>query len=112
MCVWRAIKRTKDSPWANANGFYVLIDRQTEKRGCINARSYLWAAWQYDLLSVVFLCIDPHDGIVCYTYNPYSSEAPESWQQVERLRGRHGHPWIIFRRKFVYGTCVARGRFY
>ncbi|XP_011345772.1 uncharacterized protein LOC105284159 isoform X2 [Ooceraea biroi] len=97
------LQRTKDSPWANSYGFYILIDRRTESRGCINARSYLWTAWEYDLLSVIFLCIDPEDGIVCYTFNPYSNDTPASWQEVGRAKGRNGHPWIIFKRVYILG---------
>ncbi|XP_014484857.1 PREDICTED: uncharacterized protein LOC106749684 [Dinoponera quadriceps] len=95
------LQRTKDSPWANADGFYILIDRQTAKRGCINARSYLWTAWEYDLLSVVFICIDPDDGIVHYTFNPFSSHMTKNWHEVDRLKGRYDHPWIMFKKTFV-----------
>ncbi|XP_011684737.1 PREDICTED: uncharacterized protein LOC105448073 [Wasmannia auropunctata] len=94
------LQRTKDSPWANSDGFYIVVDKETETRGCINARSFLWAAWEYDLLSVIFPCIDPNDGIVYYTYNPYSNSTPADWDEVDRANGREGHPWIILRRKY------------
>ncbi|XP_011159039.3 uncharacterized protein LOC105195361 [Solenopsis invicta] len=92
--------RTKDSPWANSDGFYIIVDKETEIRGCINARSFLWTAWEFDLLSVIFPCIDPDDGIVYYTYNPYSNSTPDDWDEVDRAKGRHGHPWIILKRKY------------
>ncbi|KAL6437790.1 hypothetical protein ACFW04_004267 [Cataglyphis niger] len=102
------LQRSKDSPWANPEGFYILIDKQTETRGCINARSYLWTAWEYDLLSVIFICIDPNDGIVYYTYNPYSNNTPDNWYEVGHAKGRKGHPWIILKRKFIFdsNTCI------
>ncbi|KAL0111568.1 hypothetical protein PUN28_013042 [Cardiocondyla obscurior] len=95
------LQRTKDSPWANSDGFYIIVDRETETRGCINARSFLWSAWEFDLLSVIFPCIDPKDGIVYYTYNPYSNNTPADWNEVDYAKGRNGHPWIILRRKYT-----------
>lgn len=97
-------QRTKDSPWANSDGFYIIVDKETETRGCINVRSFLWTAWEYDLLSVIFPCIDPDDGIVYYTYNPYSNNTPTDWDEVDRAKGRHGHPWLILKRKYENGT--------
>lgn len=93
-------QKTKDSPWANSDGFFILIDRLTESRGCINARSFLWTAWKYDLLSVIFICIEP-DGIFYYTHNPYSNSTPSDWSEVERVKGHGGHPYIIMKQKFA-----------
>ncbi|KYN06922.1 PREDICTED: uncharacterized protein LOC108782633 [Cyphomyrmex costatus] len=98
------LQRTKDSPWANPDGFYIIIDKETETRGCINARSFLWTAWRYNLLSVMFPCIDPNDGIVYYTFNPYSNSTPTDWNEVSRMKGREGHPWIMLKRKFEKET--------
>ncbi|EGI64799.1 hypothetical protein G5I_06989, partial [Acromyrmex echinatior] len=94
------LQRTKDSPWANPDGFYIIVDKETETRGCINARLFLWTAWKYDLLSVIFPCIDPHEGIVYYTFNPYSNNTPADWNEVSRMKGRESHPWIMLKRKF------------
>ncbi|XP_071557827.1 uncharacterized protein [Temnothorax nylanderi] len=94
------LQRTKDSPWANSDGFHIIVDKETETRGCINAYSFLWTAWEFDLLSVIFPCIDPDDGIVYYTYNPYSNNTPTDWVEVDRFKGRKGHPWIILKKKY------------
>ncbi|EZA49886.1 hypothetical protein DMN91_011363 [Ooceraea biroi] len=102
------LQKTKDSPWANSDGFYILVDRRTEQRGCINARSYLWTAWNYDLLSVIFMCIDPNEGVVYYTFNPYSSIAPASWREVGRGKGRDSHPWILFKRNYVKDGSLCK----
>ncbi|EFN71174.1 hypothetical protein EAG_14157 [Camponotus floridanus] len=84
----RALLQTaKDSPYANLEGFYILVDKQTETRGCINARSYLWTAWEYGLLSVIFICIDPDDGIVLYTFNPYSNRQLVRSRTYQRASG-------------------------
>ncbi|XP_067204618.1 uncharacterized protein, partial [Linepithema humile] len=100
------LQKIKDSPWANSDGFFILIDRQTEYRGCINARSFLWTAWEYDLLSVIFICIEQSE-IFYYTYNPYSNSTPTGWDEVERAKGRKGHPVIILKKKFMYDQNVC-----
>ncbi|XP_012055685.1 PREDICTED: uncharacterized protein LOC105618761 [Atta cephalotes] len=102
------LQRTKDSPWANPEGFYIIVDKETETRGCINARLFLWTAWKYDLLSVIFPCIDPHEGIVYYTFNPYSNSTPTDWNEVGRIKGREGHPWIMLKRKFEKETEMCK----
>jgi len=43
--------------------------------------------WAYDLLSVIFSCIDPDDGIVLYTFNPYSN-TPADWYEVDRAKDK------------------------
>ena len=94
------LQRTKDSGWDNFKGLHILIDGKTVERGCVNARGFLWAAWKHDRLSAIFLCVDPAEGIVLYTYNPYSSAAPALWRNVGQFRGRGGHPWTLLRMKY------------
>ncbi|CAK9825928.1 hypothetical protein ANTRET_LOCUS3855 [Anthophora retusa] len=100
-------QKIKDSPWANFNGFHILIDRKTEEHGCINAYRFLWTAWEYDRLSTIFLCIDPEEGLLLYTYNPYSNVAPSIWQDAGQFKGRSGHPWILLKRNYLDGPNVC-----
>ncbi|CAK9825929.1 hypothetical protein ANTRET_LOCUS3855 [Anthophora retusa] len=99
-------QKIKDSPWANFNGFHILIDRKTEEHGCINAYRFLWTAWEYDRLSTIFLCIDPEEGLLLYTYNPYSNVAPSIWQDAGQFKGRSGHPWILLKRNYLDGSLI------
>ncbi|XP_017883988.1 uncharacterized protein LOC108627317 [Ceratina calcarata] len=94
------LQNVNDSTWANSNGLHVLIDGQTEKRGCVNAFRFLWTAWEYDRINTIFPCIDPVEGLVLYTYNPYSNAAPAGWQEAGRFKGRGGHPWVLLKRKY------------
>jgi len=63
------------------------------------------------LLSVIFSCIDPDDGIVLYTFNPYSNSTPADWYEVGRAKGRKGHPWIILKRKYENGTSFNEAHY-
>ncbi|XP_078049782.1 uncharacterized protein LOC144476559 [Augochlora pura] len=103
------LQRIKDSTWSNSNGYHILIDRRTESRGCANAYRFLSAAWEYDLISTIFLCIDPEDGLSIYTYNPYSSVAPDGWEEAGRFSGRGGHPWILFKKKYRGSRKMCEG---
>lgn len=100
------LQKTKDSGWANFTGFHILIDRRTVEHGCANAHNFLWAAWEYDRLSTIFLCIDPVEGLVLYTYNPYSSVAPTAWKDVGHFKGRSEHPWILLKQRYRDGKFL------
>lgn len=102
------LQKTKDSGWANFTGFHILIDKRTVEHGCVNAYNFLWAAWEYDRLSTIFLCIDPVEGLVLYTYNPYSSVAPRAWKDVGHFKGRNGHPWILLKQRYRDGKFLRK----
>ena len=102
------LQKTKDSGWSNFTGFHILIDRRTVERGCVNAYNFLWAAWEYDRLSTIFLCIDPVEGLVLYTYNPYSSVAPRAWKNVGHFKGRSGHPWTLLKQRYRDGKFLRK----
>ncbi|XP_033334234.2 uncharacterized protein LOC117225038 [Megalopta genalis] len=103
------LQRIKDSTWSNSNGHHILIDRRTEARGCVNAYRFLWTAWEYDLVSTIFLCTDPLDGLAIYTYNPYSSKVPDGWENAGLFSGRRGHPWMLFKKKYRDGPKMCEG---
>ncbi|XP_043253359.1 uncharacterized protein LOC122397925 [Colletes gigas] len=103
------LQRIRDSTWSNHNGYHVLIDRKTEDRGCLNAHSFLATAWEYDLLSTVFLCIDPDEGLAIYAYNPYSDDAPGIWKQAGRFKGPRGHPWVLLKTKYHDDPRMCEG---
>ncbi|XP_034196536.2 uncharacterized protein LOC117612023 [Osmia lignaria lignaria] len=102
------LQRIKDSIWSNFNGFYVLIDRKTGNYGCSNAYRFLWVAWEYELLSTIFLCIDPVEGLLIYTYNPYTNVIPREWQDAGSFKGRNGHPWLLLKKKYRNGPGMCK----
>ncbi|KAF7400642.1 hypothetical protein HZH66_005826 [Vespula vulgaris] len=99
------LKRIKETTWANSNGYYILIDRKTAERGCGNAKSYLWTAWQFDLLRSIFICFDPIEGVVLYSYDPYTGEPSKNWKEVKRISGRNGHPWLLLQKRYDKAIC-------
>ncbi|XP_067209091.1 uncharacterized protein [Linepithema humile] len=52
------------------------------------------------------MCVEP-DGIFYYTHNPYSNSTPPDWNEVERVNGRNGHPYIIMKRRFVHNRTIC-----
>ncbi|XP_043492495.1 uncharacterized protein LOC122517934 [Polistes fuscatus] len=94
------LKRIKDTTWANSNGCFIMIDKRTDKRGCVNAYSYLWTAWQFDLLRSIFICVDPKEGVLIYSYDPYTAQVSWDWTEAGRFSGRNGHPWLLLKKKF------------
>ncbi|XP_029054347.2 uncharacterized protein LOC114881670 [Osmia bicornis bicornis] len=102
------LQRIKDSTWFNSNGFYVLIDRKTGNYGCSNAYRFLWVAWEYELLSTIFLCIDPVEGLLIYTYNPYTNVIPSEWQDAGSFKGRNRHPWLLLKKKYRNGPGMCK----
>ncbi|XP_015174649.1 PREDICTED: uncharacterized protein LOC107065449 isoform X2 [Polistes dominula] len=97
------LRRIKDTTWANNNGCYIMIDKRTGKRGCVNAYSYLWTAWQFDLLRSIFICVDPNEGVLLYSYDPYTAQVSGDWIEAGRFSGRNGHPWLLLKKKYDKG---------
>nr|XP_012217904.1 PREDICTED: uncharacterized protein LOC105669490 [Linepithema humile] len=67
------VAKTSSYRYNALKNFALTRYSQTVYRGCINARSFLWTAWNYDLLSVIFICIEQSNEIFYYTYNLYSN---------------------------------------
>lgn len=106
------LRRIKDTTWANNNGYYILIDRKTAERGCDNAESYLWTAWQFDLIHSIFICVDPIEGVLLYSYDPYRYEQSHNWKEVGRISGRNGHPWHLLQKRYDNGESLLGDTFY
>ncbi|XP_046817561.1 uncharacterized protein LOC124423642 [Vespa crabro] len=101
------LKRIKETTWANNNGYYILIDKKTAKRGCDNAKSYLWTAWQFDILYSIFICVDPVEGVLLYSYDPYTGETSNNWKEIERISGRNGHPWLLLQKRYDNESTIC-----
>lgn len=103
-----AITKLERTTWWNPSALYVILDDNVARNGCRNARPFLKTAWKKDLLSSIFLCITEHrDGtatFIMYTFNPFTQQAPKSWQKMREWNETNDHPWTLFTRTFRPGS--------
>ena len=86
----------KKSRWWNHMALYLILGWPKFESECSNAQEMLWAAWKMDILNAKFMCLDRMKKILIYTYNPYTSHAPNSWKLVKTYREKNIHPWTLF----------------
>ena len=91
------IKKTR---WWNHMAYYLILGWPVLELECSNASEMLRAAWQMDILNAKFMCLDRMKRILIYTYNPYTSNAPNSWKLVKTYRTKINHPWTLFVRNY------------
>lgn len=104
----KQIRDLKNSRWWNAGGLFIIVDPgEAVYRSCNNAESFLWLAWQYGMLSSIFLCHDESETLSIYSYGPYNDIAPKSWLKVDQRLGRNNHPWILLKRRASQGEYVV-----
>ncbi|OXU17577.1 hypothetical protein TSAR_005702 [Trichomalopsis sarcophagae] len=59
------------------------------------ASAMLKVAWNFDLLSVIYLCIDSEDRMVLYTFNHFASMYPKPWREAQQKL--ISSPWTLFK---------------
>ena len=97
----------KKSRWWNHMAFYLILGWPSLESDCSNAQEILWAAWKMDILNAKFMCLDEMKKILIYTYNPYKSDAPNSWKLVKTYREKNNHPWTLFVRNHRVTSAEA-----
>lgn len=90
-----ALAELKYSKWWNAYGFYIV--ENTKTYSCNDAHDYLDMAWKFNLLRLLFLCVNHDSKIYLYTYNPYTNKAP-NWITVRSFIGKNKRASTLFRR--------------
>ena len=98
------IKKTR---WWNHMAYYLILGWPVLELECSNASEMLRAAWQMDILNAKFMCLDRMKKILIYTYNPYTSNAPNSWKLVKTYRTKINHPWTLFVRNYQSESAEA-----
>ena len=90
------LQHLKSSQWWNHMASFLIIDNSTSStKGCSRAFKILLTAWKMNLLYAKFICHRESKGILIYSYNPYTNEAPIPWQ-LETSRGiTEQHPWTL-----------------
>ncbi|XP_076175772.1 uncharacterized protein LOC143150977 isoform X2 [Ptiloglossa arizonensis] len=96
--VAETLRRTK---WWNPTALYILLDDRSARTGCGNAHRFLETAWEHDLLSSTFLCIDDDNSYRMYTYNPFTPWAPKAWREATpNVTKYKEHPWTLLTQTF------------
>ena len=100
------IRFVKNTQWWNHLGLFLIIDTPAVfDDGCSNAYGLLRAVWNMNLLNVILICLHRTKGPLIFTYNPYTNQAPDSWQLVDIHRGKNGHPWYLFMQIYRRDSC-------
>ncbi|CAG5084413.1 Protein of unknown function [Cotesia congregata] len=87
--------------WRDFNQFFIILDGGDTNNGCVNAHSFLMEAWENDILNVVFLCVDHRNqASKLFSFNPFTSSVPMSWEKVSVVPAINGHPWTLLSRNF------------
>ena len=90
----------KKSQWWNHMAFYLILEWPRLESECSNAYEMLWTAWKMDILNAKYMCLNQSKGLSIYSYNPYTSDAPNSWKLVKTYRVKNNHPWTLFVRNY------------
>lgn len=90
-----ALQVMKKSTWWNAYGFFMI--QKIYLNSCIEAYDYLKIVWSFNILSVIFICMDLESKIRIHTFNPYSDFASAGWAKYKSVRQTNGHPLVLFK---------------
>ncbi|XP_023287824.1 uncharacterized protein LOC105702877 [Orussus abietinus] len=105
-----ALRNIKNTMWWNHEAFFIFFD-ESWKNSCHKAYQFLWTAWVRNLLNALYLCEDPIEGFMMYTFNPYNKYAPKTWEPAEFFMDELGpveHVWMMFKRHHVHGATKCR----
>lgn len=92
----RALENLRKSVWWNVYGSFI-IQSPNKVDSCQDAYSYLRIIWKFNILNVIYICLDSNLHLQLYTFNPYSQTAPIRWSKVQSVVQENGHPLTIFK---------------
>ncbi|OXU22181.1 hypothetical protein TSAR_001870 [Trichomalopsis sarcophagae] len=88
------LNKLKDSIWWNHQARYFIVN-ENSLNSCQMASAMLKVAWNFNLFSVVYLCIDSENRMVLYTFNHFASMDPKPWREAQQKL--IGSPWSLFK---------------
>lgn len=93
--------------WRNFDQFFIILDGGNSNNGCINSQSFLMEAWKKYMLNVVFMCFDYHNRTAkFYSFNPFTSSAPESWMKISVVPAINNHSWTLLSQSYTTGKYM------
>ncbi|XP_076281887.1 uncharacterized protein LOC143209717 [Lasioglossum baleicum] len=79
----------------NPSALYIILDDRTTQASCEGAYQFLKIMWKEELLSSTFACVDRQSSNYrMFTFNPFTSWAPKSWQPVNE-NNHHENHWTL-----------------
>ena len=97
----QTLQNLKTSPWWNHMASFLITDESLPlDQGCSNVFKILFTAWKMHLLHAKVICHHESKGPLIYSYNPYTNQAPLSWELVKTYGIRNNHPWTLLVRGY------------
>ncbi|XP_057333794.1 uncharacterized protein LOC130672985 [Microplitis mediator] len=91
------LNELKSTPtWSIVSIFFIV---GAIENNCRNASEVLQILWKMELLSSFYICIEPNNDEMVYTYNPYTNRAPEPWENVEII-DKPNDRWTLYKQLY------------
>lgn len=90
------IKELMVSIWWNPLAFYGII-ANNDTNVCDKPEAYLSIAWNLDLESCAFFCVDYNKTHAVYTFNRYGNPAPKIWRKVRSSIDEKNLTWSMLK---------------
>ena len=85
--------------WNHMASFFIIDNPKLWGQNCSKADVILLYAWISNILNAKLICYHESQGLLIYSYNPYTDQAPIPWRQ-EKSRMIDGHLWTLFVRSY------------
>ena len=97
----KILRNLMTSQWWNHMASFLIVHRPTLlNQGCTDAYRILWTTWKRNLLNAKFICHHESKGLMIYSHNPYTNQAPIPWQPVGTVKKENYHPWTLLFRSY------------
>ena len=84
------------SQWWNHMASFLIVHRPTlSNQYCIDAYPMLRTVWKSGLLNAKFICHHKSKGLMIYSHNPYTNQAPIPWRLVSTIRLINHSPFTL-----------------
>lgn len=98
------LEKLKLSNWWNIDGLFLIVETTEQK--CQVVFDILLKAWQMNLLTILYLCNQVNEGIILYTFNPYTDRAPYPWKKIENGNNTVDQRWTLYKQVYTDGMII------
>ncbi|KAK0174863.1 hypothetical protein PV327_010584 [Microctonus hyperodae] len=100
------LEKFKYSSWWNIMAKFIILDSSDQH--CTNAQDILYTGWKFNIVTLLFFCINSRQIPMIYTYNPYTNRAPKAWklsfQSSTVNHQHHNRGWTIYSQQYSTGN--------